>query len=74
MTIKLCRNCKSFSKVMGEFHCTNINVRAAADDVKAGEYLVCGDETKLAIVKCGTARSNRKLCGRIGQLFEAKND
>ena len=70
MTIKLCRNCKHFKKVMAEFHCTNINVRAAADDEKSGEYLVCGDETTLAIVKCGTARRFSYLCGKNARLFE----
>ena len=72
MTINLCRNCKHFTKVMMEFHCTNINIRGAADNTKAGEYLVCGDQTKLAIVKCANAREFDHLCGRNGRLFEAK--
>ena len=41
-----------------------------ANDDKAGEFLIDGDEEKLAVVKCSTARKFSHLCGKSGRLFE----
>ena len=70
--MKFCNRCKHIgSELPNEgFICMNIEVRMTANDDKAGEYLIDGDETKLAKIRCSTARKFSHLCGKNGRLFE----
>ena len=68
--MKFCNRCKHHAFVMTEHQCKNYEVRMTANDDKAGEFLIDGDETKLANIKCSTARKFSHLCGKSGRLFE----
>ena len=70
MTIKLCKNCKHFEIELNVCYCKNYEVRMTANDDKAGEFLIDGNEESLAVVKCSSARKFSHLCGKNGRFFE----
>ena len=73
MTIKFCKDCHYIARLPKEdFTCRNIEVRMTVNDDKAGEYLIGGDEEKLATIRCSTARKFGHLCGKNARLFEAR--
>ena len=72
MTIKLCRHCKHIGdKLPNEgFICLNIELRMMVDHHAAGKFLVNGEVSELAKIKCETARKYEHWCGIRGRLFE----